>query len=197
LPPGSLLDGTAQWVEAQQQADGSLANPPELLDYPHAPWWNEGGQTQPDSIVGRLMASGKANDTLIQKTRQWVKTHRTLENIQNEEWLFMLYHAYDYFMNDDAFPEVETFRQATIERITTLAQAIPENQIHSFFTFAPTPQSRVTKAAPDLVNRFLDILQAQQQDDGSWHDQHDLPQWFSYTTILNLLTLRRYGRFTN
>src|SRR5687768_10357867 len=55
LPPGSLLDGAGEWVARSRQADGSLHNPPELLDYPHAPWWNEGGQSIPDSIVGNLI----------------------------------------------------------------------------------------------------------------------------------------------
>ena len=58
LPIGNLFDGTPQWVERIQQPDGSLANPTDLLDYPHAPWWNHGGQSMPDSITGNLIKHG-------------------------------------------------------------------------------------------------------------------------------------------
>ena len=194
LPPGPLLDGVAEWVEANQQDDGFLKKPPELLEYPHAPWWNNGGQDQPDSIVGNLIAMGKASDSMMTKTRQWVQTHRTLEHIRNEEWLFMMYHAYDYFMHDEDFPDVETFRQATVERIVQLAGFVDENQYYSLFIFATSPESRVAKAAPKLIQKALDVLETQQQEDGSWHDQHELSQWYPYWTILNLLTLRRFGR---
>src|SRR5690606_12323157 len=43
LPAGDLLDGAATWLEANQNEDGSLKNPPDLQDYPHAPWWAGGG----------------------------------------------------------------------------------------------------------------------------------------------------------
>src|SRR5829696_1658490 len=35
LPAGDLLDRAAAWVQANQNEDGSLRNPADLLDYPH------------------------------------------------------------------------------------------------------------------------------------------------------------------
>lgn len=195
LPAGDLLDGAAAWVEVNQNADGSLKNPPDLLDYPHAPWWNDGGQNQPDAIVGGLLREGKANAAIVQKTRLWVQANRGIEAIVNEEWLFMLYHAYDYFFNDAAFPNVERYRQATIERIIQLAQAAPENQAYSLFMFVRDANSPINKAAPELVQRNLDLLAAQQREDGSWQDQHGLPQWSSYWTVIALQRLRTFGRW--
>ena len=196
LPPGNLLDGDAEWVQANQQEDGYLVRKPELLDYPHAPWWSEGGQNIPDSIVGGLMKFGKANEAIISKTRAWVQQHLTLDSIRNEAWLFMLYHAFDYFNADATFPNIEQYRKATIERIVSLGQQIPDNQMHSLCTFIPSPQSAVAQAAPQLVEHMLSHLESTQLPDGSWHDQHNLPQWWSYCTILNLLTLRRFGRWS-
>jgi hypothetical protein len=37
LPVGSVLVGTPEWVLANQQPDGALMNPSDLLNYPHAP----------------------------------------------------------------------------------------------------------------------------------------------------------------
>jgi hypothetical protein len=194
LPPGNLLDGAAEWVQANQQEDGFLVRKPELMDYPFAPWWNEGGQNIPDSIVGNLMKFGKANAAIINKTRAWVQQHLTLDNIRNEAWLFMLYHPYDYFNADSEFPNVEAYRTATIEQIVKLGLQAPDNQLHSLTMFMHSPQSAIAKASPQLVERTLSYLEATQLEDGSWHDQHNLPQWWASCTILNLLTLRRFGR---
>src|SRR5215213_7771014 len=98
IPVGNLLDGTPQWLEGQREPDGSLKNPPETLDYPHAPWWNGGGQTIPDSIVGNLTTLGCASDSLGQTTAQWVQHNLSPEKIRANDWLFMTYHAYDYFL---------------------------------------------------------------------------------------------------
>ena len=195
LPAGDLLDGAAVWVQANQDNDGSLRNPADLLDYPHAPWWNDGGQSQPDAIVGGLLREGKANDAIINKTREWVKANRGLEAIASEEWLFMLYHAYDYFFNDSGFPEVEKYRQATLERIVQLAETAPDNQAYSLFMFVKKADSPLNQFAPQLVERNLDLLAKQQQNDGSWQDQHGLPQWSPYWTIVALLRLREFGRW--
>jgi hypothetical protein len=195
LPVGDLLDGAAAWVEANQNEDGSLKNPSDLLDYPHEPWWNEGGQTQPDSIVGLLMVANKANPAIVSKTREWVEANLPLDAIQNQEWLFMLYHAYDYFMNVSDFPNLEQMRQATIQRIIDLSQAAPENQAYSLFTFVRSPESPIAQAAPALVQSKLDLMASQQGSDGGWGDQHGLPQWSSYVTILALQRLKAFGRW--
>jgi hypothetical protein len=195
LPVGALLEDTSQWLERKREADGSLNNPDAVLDYPHAPWWNEGGQTMPDSIVGNLTALGLCSPSLAESTRRWVETNLTLGKIRANEWLFMAYHAYDYFMNVDDFPDVATYRRATVENIIACAEKAPENQYYSLFTFAPTPDSPVAKAAPaGLLDRFLDYLEQAQEDDGHWNDEHGLQQWYPYATITILLTLRRYGR---
>ena len=195
LPAGDLLDGASAWVEQNQNADGSLRNPPAVLDYPHAPWWNEGGQTMPDSIVGNLIKYDRASDAVKRSTAAWISQHVTLDAIRANEWLFMAYHAYDYFMNVDDFPEIEAYRAATIENIVECAQKAPERQYYTLFRFAPTPDSPVARAVPrDLLNRFLDYLAETQKPDGGWTDEHSLPQWMPYTTITNLLALRRFER---
>lgn len=195
IPVGHLLDGTPEWIEQNRQPDGSLKNPASLLDYPHAPWWNEGGQTAPDSIVGHLIRFGVCPPSLAESTRAWVATNLTLAHIRANEWLFMAYHAHDYFMHVDDFPGVDTYRQATIQNIIACAEKAPEKQYYVLFNFAPSPESAVAQALPpDLLQRHLDYIAANQREDGGWDDEHGLPQWYPVTTILNLLALRRYGK---
>ncbi len=196
IPAGNLLDGTAAWVEANMEADGALRNPPQTRDYPLAPWWQEtGGQTMPDSITGNLITFNAATPSLLLKTKAWALANLGIEKIRANTWLFMAYHAYDFFFAIDDFPELPQLRKATIDNIVACAESMPEAQHDSIFTFAPTPDSRVAKALPaGLLDRCLDTLAQAQQAEGFWRDQHDLPQWYPMTTINALLALRRYGR---
>lgn len=193
IPAADLFDGAAAWCEANRSADGSLTNPASFFDYPHAPWWNAGGQTMPDSITGNLTKLGKVTPGLATSTRAWVQRNLTLEHIRANEWLFMAYHAYDYYMNVDDFPDVEQYRAATVENIRTCAKNAPEKQWPVLLNFAP-PNGRVASAMPTLVTRSLDYLMASQRDDGGWSDEHDLIHWQPMTTITALHQLQRHGR---
>ena len=197
VPRGRILDGTADWVESCMDADGNLRNPESTRRYPLAPWWQEaGGQTMPDSIVGNLIHFGAATPSLIEKTRRWAIARYSLDSVRANEWLFMAYHAVDYFFAIDDFPRLEDFRRATVENVIACAEKAPESQYDSLFAFAPEPDSAIAKALPTgLISRFLDHLESAQNEDGSWVDQHNLPQWYSITTINVLLALRRYGRW--
>ncbi|MEQ8677750.1 MAG: hypothetical protein RLP44_24215 [Aggregatilineales bacterium] len=194
IPAGNLFDGTVAWVSNNQTDDGALKNPPSVLTYPHAPWWNEGGQTAPDSITGNLTALGLVSPELASKTQAWAQENLTLEKIQANEWLFMAYHAFDYFMNVDDFPDVETYRVATIENIRECAAKAPEKQYPALLAFAPTPDSRVSKAMPELVERSLTYLLDTQEADGRWRDEHDLGHWQPAATIGALRALQRHGK---
>ena len=196
LPIGNLFDDTASWLEKQRKDDGSLKNPASIHDYPIAPWWTEwGGQTAPDSIVGNLTKLELVTPSLAESTQKWVRANQTLEKIAANEWLFMAYHAFDYFMNVDDFPNVAAYRAATTRNIVELAQKLPEKQYHSLFKFASDPKSDIAKALPDeVIQQALDHLAATQREDGGWADQHDLPQWQPMTTISALYALKNYER---
>lgn len=198
LTPGTLLDGTPQWLETIQNPDGSLQNPPGISEYPRAQWWDV-GQDTPDSITGNLIKFKICPPAVRSRTRDWVQKNLTLDHIQSNTWLFMAYHAYDYFMNEDEFPEVENFRTATMENIYQTALAHEQrgemNKLFPFFQFADGPDSVVSRnAPPGLVDRILDYLASAQREDGGWDDEHGLAYWQPYFSTLILLALKRFGR---
>ena len=198
LPVRKLLDGTPEWVERVQDPDGSLQNPPGLLDYPHAPWWQE-GQSAPDSITGNLMALGLCPPNVKAKTRIWVLANLTMDDVRSNEWLFMAYHAFDYFMNVSDFPDIDDYRAATLENIYACALAHENNgEPHKLFPilqFASGPESLAAQGAPaGLIDRVLDYLQETQRDDGGWGDEHGLAYWQPHFSTVVLLALKRYGR---
>lgn len=198
LPPGPILDGTPEWLASIQKEDGSLSNPPGLEKYPRAQWW-EDGQTIPDSITGNLIKHGICPDLVRNRTRAWVQANLSLKDIQENNWLFMAYHPYDYFFNEDDYPEVEKYREATLENIFRTAlehEKKGENhKLFPFFQFADGPDSFVARNAPQgLVERILDHLQENQREDGGWDDEHGLAYWQPYYSIVILLALKRFGR---
>jgi hypothetical protein len=196
LPIGDLLNGTVAWVEANRAPDGSLCNPPTTRSYPIAPWWQEnGGQTIPDAITGNLTRLGLCSPNLAESTRRWVQANVTLDSLRANEWLFMAYHGVDYFLNVPDFPDIDSYRRATLDNVIACAQAAPEKQAYVVFQFAPTPQSPVAQASPDgLITRRLDYLERAQREDGGWDDEHGLSQWQPYVTIISLLALQNYDR---
>lgn len=198
LPPGDLLAGVPEWVERVQKEDGSLENPDQLLDYPHAQWWQT-GQDTPDSITGNLLRLGVCPPIVRKRTREWVKTNISLEDIRSNEWLFMAYHSFDYFFHEDDFPEVEIYRQATLENIYQTAQAHQEREefhkLFPIFQFATGPDSVVARnAPPGLIERILDHLETAQREDGGWDDEHGLDYWQPYFSTIIMLALKRFGR---
>lgn len=195
-PAGNLLDGTPGWVEANRRPDGTLQPPPSLFDYPHGPWWDELGLAPPaDSIVGNLTRLKLSTPSLDETTRQWVQANVTLDTIRANEWLFMAYHAADYFLGVNDFPDLDRYRAATIQNIADCATRMPERQYYALLQFAPSPDTVLARALPpSLIERSLDYVAATQRDDGGWNDEHNLPQWFAWVTITNLLALRNYGR---
>lgn len=198
LPPGSLLAGTPEWLESIQKPDGSLGNPPQLVDYPRAQWWVD-GQNIPASITGNLIKFGLCPPDVRARTRVWVEHNLDLDCIRNNNWLFMAYHPFDYYQNEDDFPGLDDLQSATLENIyaTALAHELQgeTNKLFSFFHYAHGPDSLVAKnAPPGLVNRILDHLEQSQREDGGWDDEHDLAYWQPYFSTLILLALKRFGR---
>lgn len=191
----NLFQDAPEWLARNRAADGSLVNPPSVLDYPCAPWWTETcGQTTPDSIVGNLMRLGIVLGDMADSTRQWVLENLTLEKIKANDWLFMAYHAHDYFLNVDEFPNLTAYRAAVLENIVALSEAADPQRYYQFALFASDPDSPVAQAAPvKLKRRIFGALAKMQQSDGAWHDEHGLAHWSSWTTIAVLHALRQHG----
>lgn len=206
LPVGRILSGTSDWVESIQKQDGSLTNPKEVLSYPHASWWGTdssptmaGGQSAPDSIVGKLIGHGQCSLEMANRTKAWVEANVSLDIIAKSEWLFMTYHYFDYFMNVRDFPNLDNYQEATIAAIIRCAEKnIADNEMVkavAIFSFVNLPESFMMSEVPEpIISQCLDYLDTNQREDGSWLDEHNLAYWQPYTSIKALLALRNFNR---
>jgi hypothetical protein len=194
---GDLFDGTVSWVENNRVDNGSLKNPENLLQYPHAPWWSDGGQTAPDSITGNLIRLGLCTESLKQSTKQWVEENLKVEDIGSTEWLFMNYHAYDYFFNTEDTKGTETLLEATINQIIACTENAPTKQYSTFFQFSPSPQAVLAKRiGEERLEKMLTYLENSQREDGGWDDEHGLTYWQPYLTVRILYILKQFGRLS-
>jgi hypothetical protein len=195
INPRNLFNDAPEWLENNRAPDGSLHNPASIKRYPCAEWWQPtSGQSKPASIIGNLIRLGICTPTLAETTGKWAKEHLPLEKIEANDCLMCAYQAYDYYMHVEDFPDVERYRKAAVENVLQLTEEADSCQAYQFFLLAPSPGSEITGTAPKkLVKRMLDGLKVSQQDDGSWHDEHNLPHWYPWTTIVALNALRNYG----
>ena len=199
LPLSGVLDGTPQWVEGVQGEDGCAAESARPAGLPARALVGRRRQTQPDSITGNLTKLGLCPPVVRERTRQWVLANLGLDHIRANEWLFMAYHPFDYYMHVDDFPDVDAYRAATMENIYACALAHERkgelHKLFAIFQFAPGPDSPVAQHAPTgLIDRVLDHLQATQREDGGWDDEHGLAYWQPYFSTVVLLALQRFGR---
>ena len=151
------------------------------------------------SITGNLIKFGVCTPELAKSTKRWVDQNLTLDQIRANDWLFMAYRAYDYFMNVAEYPRLEEHRQAVLENISacavTQAEKNETKKYYTLFMFAPTPESDVARAMPaGLIAQYLDHIETSQRDDGGWDDEHDLPYWQPYASITSLLALKNFNR---
>jgi hypothetical protein len=194
MPMGDLLDGTIDWLEGNINENGSFRAPETLLDYPHA-WWmaKDIDPTIPDSIIGNLKKLELLTPKLEKCARKWTTENLNIDKIAANKWLFMAYHAFDYYSNIEE--EIKGAYTATVKNIVECAQVATPNQYHTLFHFIKSPEDKLAKKMPiGLIDRFLDYMEAGQREDGGWEDEHDLKYWQPYITIEIMCALRNFRR---
>ena len=120
INPGSLLENTGRWVDENSDPDGGIKNPTDLLKYPCADWQKDDCPRYPISIVGNLNKHGMASKKTLESSKKSAKAHSTLDAISRNDWLFMAYYSFDYYMNIEDFDDVEKYREAVGVNINIL-----------------------------------------------------------------------------
>jgi hypothetical protein len=178
---------------------------PSLEAYPHAPWWS----TDP---AGSLVATARSLAVLLRTGIE----HSFIARASGFCWAAIdasqvpnPYEAEAAVVFLDAAPDRER-AEAAAERIGRLVRERgfvggefggQPGEVHAETDFAPRPDTLARRWFSDAeMDRALDRLQTQQEDDGGWRVKWiDGPtpatagEW-AEVTLNALLTLRAYGR---
>ena len=189
------------YLETITAPDGGLPLAlPSLEPYPRAPWW----RIQPG---GDLIATAHVVSRLAGVEHPWVG--RAAEFCRARIAAMDKTHPYEaegaiVFL--DAFGgEDEAARVGELVKAQGLIGHAPEgyaaNEVHHAYDFAPRPESYARAwFADEEIERALDVLQAEQGEDGGWHPNWAIwtpaiaSEWIGILTLRALKILESYGR---
>ncbi len=207
------LDGTraascADWLASVATAEGGVPFClPSVDGYPRAPWWSP--SPEPDlNPTGRIV--GLLRDVVPE--HPWVSGaaawcwERVVAELPADQ--YGVHSAVEFLLGE---PDAERARPllATLgERlgrgdVVPVDPAVtgPRPDTHTPLHFAPSPDHPLRGSfADDVVEGFLDRLEAEQQEDGGWPIDWPAPgesavcEWRAIKTLEALETLRAYGR---
>jgi hypothetical protein len=183
---------------------------PDVVTVPRAPWWqpegdgSHGALVPTASIAGLLHAHGDRHPWLDGATR-FCRDGIDAAAVGDIELgpypalavLDFLDHVPDRTWAEDAFARV---RKPILATVTFDPEA--PGHVHLPLEFAPTPDGFGRRLFDDdVIERHLDLLIAQQADDGGWGFNWEawaavtVAEWRGYATIAQLKTLRAHGRW--
>lgn len=178
---------------------------PSILDYPHAAHWGEWafppGLNPTAGIVGLLYKHGVEHPWLGPATEFcWSELERGLPEDAHSISVVLTFLE---FVPDRA--RAEALIPAVTDRLEGAAfyRSDPAGEEYGLtpLNFAPTPSSRWRRLFSDqVIEAFLDQLQAGQQVDGGWPVAWEPPSeasllaWRAHETLRGLRTLAAYGR---
>lgn len=178
---------------------------PTVGDAPHAPWWGTDDAKPPASLNPTASIAG-----LLHKHKHmhpWLDkaTNFCWEKLEDEVELdvhtllcvaLFLEHAPDRKRAETVFEKIKD----QVKGATAL-ELDAEGYVHPPYAFAPTPKSLAHQLYSDeLMERHLNALKAQQQEDGGWPIQWPPVspgcelEYRGVVTLGALRTLKAYGK---
>lgn len=146
---------------------------PSVRDAPHAPWWNTDEANPPASLNPTASIAGLLHKYTYEHTWLGGATAFCWEKLEGpggltEHTLLSVIVFLEYVSERERAEAVFESIQPQILSATALKPET-EGYVHPPYAFAPTPQSLARRLYDDsLINRHLDALLGNQQDDGGW-----------------------------
>ena len=201
LPP--LLD----YFASVARLDGGLPFAvPEVLGYPHAPWWQvpddpPGALLPTAAIVAGLIDNGVTHRWLDRATAFCWDRIEGLEETSPYEARAVLPFLDAVADRERAARAFERLRPLVLDSGMVAYDPHAEGEVHMPLDFAPTPDSLARRLfSVEVIDEQLDALAAAQADDGGWRFNWPVwtpvtePEWRGWVTIRALKILRAYGR---
>lgn len=192
----SLLGRTVRYLEGTQDEDGGWRVSPAVYEHPLAPWfaaWEWPDLNPACTTSGLLRELGLGSERLHARVEALFERMADPYDLLEGDFYAVRPYAY-YFLPEWPHPLRELYVLGVLWwLIRQHARGELADAAH-FFAYVRNPETYTGRLMPErILTEELDRLQAEQSEDGGWASPYD-PHWRGWTTVQNLLVLRRFGR---
>ncbi len=191
-----LLGRTVRYLEGTQDEDGGWRFSPAVYEHPLAPWfaaWEWPSLNPACTTSGLLRELGLGSERLHARVEALFEQMADPDDLLEGDFYAVRPYAY-YFLPEWPHPLRELYVSGVLWwLIRQHARGELADAAH-FFAYVRNPDTYTGRLMPErILTEELDRLQAEQSEDGGWVSPYD-PHWRGWTTVQNLLVLRRFGR---
>ncbi len=190
-----ILQAAVRHLEETQDDEGGWRFSDGVYQHPLAPWfqgWEWPNLNPSCTIAGLLKQLGLGSPELHARVEQLFERLARVEDLTSDEFYTVRPYAY-YFRPEWPHPQRDLYSSGVLWWLIRQAGNAELDGNH-FFQYAPSPNTYTARMLPkDILNRRLEMLTAEQQEDGGWPTPYN-PNWRGWVTVQNLLVLRAFGK---
>lgn len=192
----ALLRRTVAHLEATQEEDGGWRFAPGVYEHELAPWfrgWEWPNLNPACSLAGLLKELGLGSERLHTGVERLFAQREDVKDVATGEFYAVRPYAL-YFLPEWAHSQRELYVSGVVWwLIRQHVEGTIADSPH-FFEYVRAPESATGRRLPATVlDARLDLLAAEQAEDGGWPSPYDAG-WRGWTTVQSLLVLRAFGR---
>jgi len=190
-----LLEKTAAYLERTQDPDGGWRFVPEIYQYKLAPWfqgWSWPNLNPACTLAGLLLEMKLGPKAVLQRVEQLFEQLEKPEDVTQGDFYTVRPYAV-YFIACTGNTRQVFYRAELVNWFIRQHQQNKMDNSH-FFEYIRSPRTFAGENIPaEIISNRLDLLLAEQADDGGWPSPYGA-HWRPWITVNNLLVLREFGR---
>jgi hypothetical protein len=190
-----LLKKAANYLEHTQDPDGGWRFVPEIYQHKLAPWfqgWQWPNLNPACTLAGLLMELKLGSTAVLNRVQQLFERLEKPEKVTQGEFYTVRPYAM-YFIAETGSQRQAFYRSELVNWFIRQHQLNKLDNTH-FFEYIRSPRTYAGESIPaGVLNTRLDLLIAEQADDGGWPSPYDA-HWRPWITVNNLLVLREFRR---
>lgn len=190
-----VLRAAVHHLEETQDDESGWRFSEGVYQHPLAPWfqgWEWPNLNPSCTIAGLLKQLGLGSPELHTRVEGLFERLERVEDLTGDEFYAVRPYAL-YFQPEWPHPQRDLYNSGVLWWLIRQTDNAELDGNH-FFQYAPSPNTYTARMLPQrILNRRLELLAAEQQEDGGWPTPYN-PDWRGGVTIQNLLVLRAFGK---
>jgi hypothetical protein len=197
VPSGHpLLSRAVEYLERTQTDDGDWRLPPEAYEDHLAPWFRQWvwPNLNPACTIGGLLRQlGLGSKRLHRRVAALFERLAHPEEMVDDSFYSVRPYAY-YFLAEGDHPQRDLYLSGLPWWLVRQHVAARIADSGHFFEYVRSSDTYTGRHLPaHILERRLEMLVAEQAEDGGWPSPYD-PRWRGWATLQNLLVLRAFRR---